>query len=115
MQLRTSKTGASYVLAMHVLIVCASTTFTPTARMKVVLPDIFDPVTSTPRPGESAIVLGTGSSSSGWATLVRIAAEPGRGRVQSLRSARHDATPIAASTSPIAAVNRSNDPLYARK
>jgi hypothetical protein len=54
------------VRAQQVLIVWASTAFTPTVRKNVDLPDMFEPVTRTPLGGLRWIELGTGVSISGW-------------------------------------------------
>ena len=65
MQLRTLKIGAWYSVARQVRIVCAMTAVTPSVRRKVDLPDMFEPVTSTPLHGPSSIVFGTASARSG--------------------------------------------------
>src|SRR5436189_1592828 len=103
MQLRTLKTGAAYSDAKHVFTVCASTALTPTVRRKVDLPDMLDPVMIAPLPAGRTTLLGIASGRRGCRTLLRCDVPPAsrkRGRVQSSRSARIDATLIAASIPP---------------
>ena len=72
------------------------TVVTPIVRRNVDLPDMFEPVMSTPSPRRSVIVFGTASSTSGWRTSVSRADVPGArkrrpGPIASTRAQRGDA------------------------
>jgi hypothetical protein len=89
--------------------VCARTAVTPSVRMNVVLPDMFEPVTRMPCGGPIVIEFGTAVSTSGWRTAVKAAGDPAgrnRGRVKCGEPVRNDAMLMAASTSPTAAITR---------